>query len=150
MALRGKRVVILASRFHESISQALVRGATDVLRRHGIAQGSIQVLWVPGAFELPVVAARLAQTRRHPDAIIAVGVLIRGQTLQYEVLAQAVAYGLTQVAVTTQVPVTCGVIVAQNEAQANARAGGRMGNRGAEAARAALEVLQLFKRMKDA
>ena len=139
------RVTIIASQFNESLSRALVRGAQDVLRRAGVPAAGIRVLWVPGAFELPVVAAQIAGSRRRPNAIIAVGALIRGQTPQYEVLAHAVAQGLTQVAVGAAIPVTFGVIVAENAAQARARAGGAMGNRGAEAAMAALAVLRLFE-----
>ena len=87
----------------------------------------------------------MAKARRRPDAIIALGALIRGQTLQYDVIAHAVAQGLLQVAVTHRIPVTFGVIVATSVAQARARAGGRLGNRGAEAALAAVDVLQLFE-----
>ena len=143
---RRQRFVLLASQFHAGITRALVRGATDVLRRQGVSARCIRLLWVPGAFELPIVAARVARARPRPDAIIALGALIRGQTSQFEILALAAAQGLAQVSVHTGVPVTCGVIVAETLAQARARAGGAMGNRGAEAAQAALEVLQLFKR----
>ncbi len=141
------RVTIIASLFNESLSRALVRGAQDVLCRAKVPAAGIRVLWVPGAFELPVVAARVARSRRRPDAVIAVGALIRGQTPQYEVLANAVAQGLTQVAVGAAIPVTFGVIVAKSAAQAKARAGGAMGNRGAEAAMAALAVLRLFEEL---
>ena len=142
-----RRFVILASRFNEPISLALVRGARDVLRRAGVAATHVQLVWVPGAFELPVVAARLVQAKRRPHAIIALGALIRGQTSQHEVIAHAVAQGLSQVAVTATIPVTFGVIVAATPAQARARAGGAQGNRGAEAALAALAVLRLFERL---
>jgi 6,7-dimethyl-8-ribityllumazine synthase len=100
-------------------------------------------------FELPVVAARIARSRPRPHAIIALGALIRGQTPQYEVIAHAVAQGLVQVAVSTSIPVTFGVIVATTLAQAKARAGGPMGNRGEEAAMAALAVLRLFDGLRD-
>ena len=145
---RNKRFVIIASQFNPSISRALVRGATEVLRRHGVLRQHVRLLWVPGAFELPVVATRVATARPRPHAIIALGALIRGETPQYEVLAQAAAQGLTQVSVSKQLPVTFGVIVAKTLAQAKARAGGAMGNRGAEAALAALAVLQLFDELK--
>ncbi len=138
--------MIVASRFHPSISQALVRSACMVLKRHGVSTRQVRLLWVPGAFELPVVTARVAVARPRPDAIIAVGTLIRGQTRQYEVIAQAVAQGLAQVSVQTGIPVTFGVIVASTLAQAKARADGAQGNRGAEAALAALEVLHVFDR----
>jgi len=142
-AYRGKRVVLIASQFHPSIGRALVRGATTVLSRAGVSRVRVRLLWVPGAFELPVIAARVARSRPQPHAVIALGALVRGDTPQYEVLAHAVANGLTRVAVETGVPVTFGVIVATTLAQAKARAGGSMGNRGAEAAEAALEVMRL-------
>ena len=144
---KGKRFVIIASQFHPAFVRALVRGATKALRRHGASTRNIRLLWVPGAFEVPLVAARVAGSCPRPDAVIALGVLIRGQTPQYEVIAHAVAQGLTQVAVTYRLPVTFGVIVAETPAQAKARAGGPRGNRGAEAALAALGVLQLLERL---
>lgn len=145
-AARRLRVVILAAEFYPSLTRALVQGASAVLRRHGLPGTNIRVLRVPGTFELPVVAARVAASRPKPDAIIALGTLIRGQTPQHEVIAHAVAHGLTQVSVSSRIPVTFGVIVAHTRAQARARAGGLLGNRGEEAALAALEILQLFRR----
>lgn len=142
---RTARIAIVASQFHQDIARALVRGAVEVLSRSGMSRRQIRLLWVPGAFELPVVAAHVARSRLRPHAIIALAAIIRGQTPQYAVLANAVAQGLSQVAVTTLVPVTFGVIVATTLRQATARAGGTMGNRGAEAARAALSILQLLK-----
>ncbi len=144
---QGQRFVIIASQFHAPIARALVRGAVDVLRRAGASASRIRLLWVPGAFELPVVAARVARSRPRPHAIIALGTLIRGQTPQYEVLAHAVAQGLMQVSVTRGIPVPFGVVVATTVAQAKARAGGSFGNRGSEAALAALAVLRLFERL---
>ena len=139
---RGKRFVLLASQFNRPMTLRLVRGATDVLRRSGASASSIRVVWVPGAFELSVAAALAVKRRPRPDAILALGALIRGDTPQYEVLAHAVAHGLTQVSVNSGIPVTFGVIVAENVAQARARAGGAHGNRGEEAARAALAMLR--------
>ena len=139
------RVVLIISEFHGSIARALVRGATEVLRRGGVAQANIRLVWVPGAFELPGVASRVARTAPRPAAIVALGALIRGETPQYEVIAHAVAHGLTTVAVETGIPVTFGVIVATTMAQAKARAGSQE-NRGAEAARAALSLIHLVRR----
>jgi 6,7-dimethyl-8-ribityllumazine synthase len=138
------RFVIIASQVNSSITRALASGAAGVLRRSGVPSRHVRLLWVPGAFELPVVAARLAEGRRAPDAIVAVGALIRGHTPQYEVIAHAVAQGLSEVSVKTGIPVTFGIIVATTLAQAKARAGGVMGNRGAEAATAALATLRLL------
>lgn len=146
--VRGQRFVLVASRVNEPLTRALVRGATGALEQAGAIASHIRVLWVPGAFELPVAAARAVRSRPRPDAVIALGVLIRGETVQYEVLANAVAQGLTQVSVSSAIPVTFGVVVALTLAQARARSGGRMGNRGAEAALAALAVLRLFERLK--
>ena len=163
-AVRGKRFVILASQFHEPLSRALLDGAIRTLHRHGVSTGAIRVMWVPGAFELPVVAACVVRRRPRPDAVIALGALIKGETLQYGVLAHAVASGLTDVSVRTGIPVTFGVIVADTLAQARARAGlrsrpgrrrprlrrdaparpGAVCNRGEEAALAALAVLRLL------
>ena len=144
---RGKRFVLVASAFHRPITQALVRGAIDVLRRHGASNTHISIHWVPGAFELPVAAARLAKHKPRPHAIIALGAIVRGHTPHYEVLSNAVAQGLGQVAVNSVVPVTFGVIVAKTLSQARSRADGAIGNRGAEAALAAIAVLQLFDRL---
>ena len=141
---RGRRFVILASQFHEPLSRALIDGAVRALHRAGAAADAIHVFWVPGAFELPVVAARLVRRTPRPDAVIALGALIKGDTPQYAVLANAVAAGLTEVSVRSGIPVTFGVIVAETPAQARARAGGSSGNRGAEAALAALAVLRLL------
>ena len=141
MRWRSSRLVIVAARFNETISQALVAGAQRQLRRAGVPANHLRVIWVPGAFELPVAAARIARSRPRPDALIAVGALIRGETSQYQVIAQAVAGGLTAVSVQTGVPVGFGVIVAETLAQARARAGRGVNNRGAEAAQAALEMI---------
>jgi len=145
--MKGKRFVLVASSCNPTITRGLVREATSVLRRHGVFQADIQVLWVPGAFELPVVAARVAAAQPHPDAVIALGALIRGETPQYEVIAHAVAQGLEQVAVTASIPVTFGVVVAATLAQAKARSGRTQHNRGAEAALAAIAVLRMFDRL---
>jgi len=143
---RGKRFTVIASEFNRPLAVALARGAVRALVRHGASPARIRTVWVPGAFELPVVAARLVDRPPRPDAVIAVGVLIRGETSQYEVIAHAVAQGLGHVAVTSRVPVTFGVVVARTRAQARARCGGARGNRGEEAALAALSVLSLFRR----
>ncbi len=142
----GKRFILLASEFNAPITRRLIHGATRVLQRHGALARDIRLLWVPGAFELPLVAACAARQRPRPHAIIALGALIRGQTPQFEVLAHAAAQGLSHVSVQFGIPVTFGVIVANTLAQARARAGAGMGNRGSEAAMAALDVLRLLER----
>lgn len=137
-------IVVVASRFNALITRALVAGARRTLARHGVPASRIRSVWVPGAFELPLAALTIA-TRDKPQAVIALGCVIKGETPQYAAIGQAVAEGLTQVALTTETPVTCGVIVADSLAQAQARAGGRVGNRGAEAALAALAMIDLVK-----
>jgi len=141
-------VTIIASAFYPTLSRALIQGAAEVLRRAGIPLARIQILWVPGAFELPVLAARALRQRPRPDAVITLGALIRGETPQYEVIAQAVARSLAQLSVDTGVPVAFGLIVATSLSQAKARAGGTHSNRGAEAARAALETLRILETLR--
>lgn len=142
ISVRGKRFAVVASRFNPSLTRNLVQGALRVLHRAGVLPGAIHVAWVSGAFELPVMAARLAKRQPRPHAIIALGALVKGATVQYEVIASAVAHGLMNVSVSSGIPVSFGVIVAETAAQAKARAGGQMGNRGSEAAQAVLSVLE--------
>ncbi len=137
---RSRRVVLVASRFNQAVTSELEAGARRVLERAGLSSKQISTVWVPGAFELPVAAAAAIASKR-PDAVVALGCLIKGQTPQYAAIGHAVAEGLTQVAVTTRVPVTFGVIVADTFAQARNRAGGRSGHRGEEAAQAAVEMM---------
>ncbi len=139
-------MALIVSQFHRSLSQQLVDGAVSILSGYRVRSQDVHRLWVPGVFELPIAAAHLCLSQPRPHAIIALGVLIRGQTIQYAVIAQAVAQGLVQVSVMNRIPVTFGVIVAPTLAQAKARAGGRMGNRGTEAALAAIELLWLLRR----
>ena len=145
-ARKRPRIVIVASRFNEPITQALVRGARRQARRAGFTDGAIGEVWVPGAFELPLAASVAAA--RAPEMIVAVGCLIKGQTPQYEAIGHAVANGLMQVSVTHRVPVGFGVIIAESVAQAQARAGGTRGNRGEEAASAALAMRALTRRRR--
>ena len=140
------RIVVLASRFNNAVTQALVSGAIDALRREGVPEQNLTVLWVPGAFELPIAAASAADALK-PQGIVAVGCLLKGETSQYVAIGHAVANGLTQVSVAKDIPVTCGVIVAESLTQAKARAGGSVGHRGKEAALAALEMIELKQRL---
>ena len=138
---QGRHFVLVASQFNPALTRALVKGAVNTLRKAGVAPADIDIVWVAGAFELPVMAARAVKAYPRPDAVVALGALIRGETAQYEIIADAVAQGLMQVAVASSIPVTFGVIVAETAVQAKARAGGKLGNRGSEAAEAALSVL---------
>jgi 6,7-dimethyl-8-ribityllumazine synthase len=139
-AARAARVIIVASRFNADITQPLADGARATLEQAGIAASRIELVWVPGAFELPVAAAVAAAQR--PSAIVALGCLIKGQTPQYLTIADAVAWGLTQVGIDAKIPVTFGVIVADSVEQARERCGGAAGHRGAEAAAAAVAMLE--------
>lgn len=141
---RGLRVAVVASRFHEAITARLVQGARDALVRHGVRAADVRVVWVPGAFELPQAAARLAATGR-VDALVCVGCVIRGETPHFDYVAGEAARGIGEVGRTSGVPTTFGVITAHTAAQAEARAGGAVGNRGEEAALAALELIALFR-----
>jgi 6,7-dimethyl-8-ribityllumazine synthase len=143
LAARGHRFAIVASRFHEDIGQCLVEGAREALRRHGAADKDVLVVWVPGAFELPQAALALAR-RRLVDAVVCVGCVIRGETPHFDYVAGEAARGIAEVGRLTGLPVTFGVITASTQEQAVARAGGRVGNRGEEAALAALELVRLF------
>jgi len=145
---RGRRFAIVAARFHEAITRRLVEGARAVLLRHGAAESDVRVVWVPGAFEIPQVAARLA-ARGGIDALVCLGCVIRGETPHFEYVAGEAARGIAEVGRLSGVPATFGVITAETEAQAVARAGGVVGNRGEEAARAALEMVALFDAVGD-
>lgn len=141
-AAAGLRFVLVVSRFNEDITAALCDGAVQTLEAHGAGAEQVKVHQVPGAFELPMTAALLADGRA--DAIICLGALIRGETRHFEYLSEAVAQGIEQVAVRSGVPVIFGVLTCETRAQALARAGGEKGNKGAEAALAAIEMARLF------
>jgi 6,7-dimethyl-8-ribityllumazine synthase len=143
----GRRVAIVASRFHEAITMRLVDGARAALLGHGVQAGDVRVVWVPGAFELPQAAAGLARSG-DVDALVCVGCVIRGETPHFEYVAGEAARGISEVGRSTGVPTTFGVITANTRDQAEARAGGVVGNRGEEAALAALELLALFAELR--
>ena len=143
LVARGHRFAIVASRFHEEITTRLVDGARETLRRHAAAERDVVVVWVPGAFEIPQVARRLAEGGAF-DALVCVGCVVRGETPHFEYVAGEAARGIAEVGLETGVPATFGVITAETMAQARARAGGEVGNRGEEAALAALELVELF------
>ncbi len=144
---RGQRVAIIAARFNEPITARLVEGAQAALRRHGVADRDVSVVWVPGAFEIAQVAMRLAR-RGGVDALVCLGCVIRGETPHFEYVAGEAARGIAEVGRLSGVPTTFGVITADTPEQAHARAGGNVGNRGEEAALAALELITLFGRLR--
>jgi 6,7-dimethyl-8-ribityllumazine synthase len=139
----GLRVAIVASRFNEAIVARLVEGATDGLRRHGVDTDSMAVAWVPGAFELPLVAARLATSGGY-DAVITLGAVIRGATGHYDFVAGQCAAGIQRVQLDTGVPIVFGVLTTDTIEQAVERAGTKAGNKGFEAASTAIEMANLL------
>jgi 6,7-dimethyl-8-ribityllumazine synthase len=140
---RHLRIAVVASRFNERISKQLVDGALDCLRRHGVEVQDTSLTWVPGAFELPAVAARLAASGE-VDAIVCVGAIVRGETSHFEYVARETARGIADAARTTGVPITFGVLTTEDADQAAQRAGGKSGNKGFDAAMAAIEMANLF------
>ena len=140
----GLSIAIVCSRFNEEITTNLLAGAERVLREHGVAEDGIDVFFVPGAFELPLLAKRLAASGRY-EAIIALGAVIRGETSHYELVANEAAAGIARAALDTGVPVIFGVLATEMIEQARARAGGELGNRGEDAARAAIEMVRLVR-----
>jgi 6,7-dimethyl-8-ribityllumazine synthase len=145
----GRRFAIVASRFNEAIVQRLVDGALDALTRHGAAFDDVDVAWVPGAWELPAIARRLMTTERYV-AIVAVGAVIRGDTPHFEYVAGEASRGLAQASAEFDLPVGFGLLTCDDMAQAEARAGGAHGNKGWDAAMAALEMADLFERLDAA
>ena len=137
---------IIASRFNEFITGKLLEGALDALKRHGAVDGDIEVAWVPGAFELPVVAQKMALSKKY-DAVICVGAVIRGSTPHFDYVAGEVAKGIAQVGMSTGVPTIFGVITTDSIEQAIERAGTKAGNKGFAAAESAIEMANLLRSM---
>jgi len=142
----GLKVGIVIARFNELLGSRLLSGAQDALLRHGVDAADVDVAWVPGAFEIPLVAKKLAASGRY-DAVIALGVVIRGGTPHFEYVASEVSKGIAKASLDTDVPVLFGVITADTIEQAVERAGTKAGNKGWEAAMAAIEMATLTKSM---
>ena len=140
----GSRFAIAVSRFNELITSKLLAGALDGLKRHGCGEEDIEIAWVPGAFELPLAAQKLARSGRF-DVVICLGAIVRSDTPHFEYVAGEAAKGIGQVGLDTGVPVTFGVITADNVEQAIERAGVKSGNRGWDAALNAIEMANLLK-----
>ncbi|HEY7406883.1 MAG TPA: 6,7-dimethyl-8-ribityllumazine synthase [Gemmatimonadaceae bacterium] len=145
----GRRIAVLASRFNESVTRKLADGAVDALVRHGLASENIDVVWVPGAWELPAAARRLLGSERY-DALVVVGAVIRGETPHFDYIAAEASRGLAQASADYDVPIGFGVLTTDTAHQAEARAGGDHGNKGWDAAIAALEMADLFDRLDAA
>ena len=144
----GLRIGIVVSRWNEFITKALLEGALDALRRHGVPDTAITIAHVPGSFEIPVAAQAMARSSRF-DAVIALGCIIRGATTHYDHIASAVTSGLSTVALQTGKPVVFGVVTAESIEQAIERAGSKAGNKGAEAAVVAIEMAGLLKALAE-
>ena len=134
---------MVVSRFNETITQRLLEGALDGFVRHGVAFDDVDVFWVPGAWELPAAARRVAATERY-DALVALGAVIRGDTPHFDYVAGEASRGLSLASADFDIPIAFGVLTCDNLAQAEARAGGEHGNKGWDAALAALEMADLF------
>ena len=146
---RGRRFAVVASRFNETVTQKLVDGALDALVRHGTAADDIDVVWVPGAWELTAAARRLLATDRY-HALVAVGAVIRGETPHFDFVAGEASRGLADASVEFDTPIGFGLLTCNDTDQAMARAGGAVGNKGWDAALAALEMADLFDRLDAA
>ena len=146
LVARDLRFAIVASRFNDMIVDSLIRGAVDALLRHGVGEKQIELIRVPGAFDLPFIAKRVAASKRY-DAVVALGAVIRGATPHFEYVAGQCASGLARAAEETGVPVAFGVLTTDTIEQAIERAGTKAGNKGADAALCALELANLLRRL---
>lgn len=143
---KGKKFGIVASRFNEFITSKLVGGALDALKRHAVPDEAVTLAWAPGSFELPLVAQKMAESGKY-DAVIALGAVIRGATPHFDYVAAEAAKGIGQVTLKTGVPVIFGVLTTDSIEQAIERAGTKAGNKGADAAMAALEMVSLLEQL---
>ncbi len=141
---KGLKFGVVASRFNEFITRKLLEGAKDALLRHGVSEENIDIAWVPGSFEIPLAAKKLAQTKRY-DAIICLGAVIRGATPHFEYIAAEVTKGIAKVSLETDLPVSYGLITADTLEQAIERAGTKAGNKGFDAAVDAIEMANLLR-----
>lgn len=147
LSAEGFRFGIIVSRFNDFISSRLVEGAMDALLRHGATEEQVSVIKVPGAFEIPLTAKKLAESGRY-DAVICLGAVIRGSTPHFDYIAAEVSKGIASVALESRIPVTFGVLTTDNLEQAIERAGSKSGNKGYDGAMAAIEMVNLFKELE--
>lgn len=144
LVAQNERFCIVISRFNEFIGSKLLSGAIDELVRHGVKDDNIDVIWTPGAFEIPLIAKKAAESKKY-DAIITLGAIIRGATSHYDFVAAELSKGIASVSLSTGVPVLFGVLTTENIEQAIERAGTKAGNKGSDAAKAAIEMANLAK-----
>ncbi len=143
---KGKKFALLVSRFNEFISKRLLDGAMDSLTRHGVEESDITVVRVPGSFEIPVTARKLAESGAY-SAVVCLGAVIRGETPHFDYIASEVAKGVAQVSLSSGVPTLFGIVTADTLEQAIERAGAKAGNKGAQAANSAIEMANLFEKI---
>ena len=142
----GERFCIIVARFNEFITSKLLSGATDELKRHGVDEKNIDIVWVPGAFEIPFIAKKCAETKKY-NAIITLGAVIRGATPHFDYVSNEAAKGVAQVSLSQNIPVIFGILTTDNIEQAIERAGTKAGNKGSEAAKTAIELVSLVKKI---
>lgn len=143
----GMKVGIVVARFNEFITSKLLSGAIDGLVRHDVNEDDVDVAWVPGAFEIPLVASKMAKSRKH-DAVICLGAVIRGSTSHYDYVCNEVSKGIAAVSMENDIPVMFGVITTENIEQAIERSGSKAGNKGYECALGAIEMVNLIRKIK--
>ena len=143
----GLSIAVVVARFNELVTRALLTGAEDGLARHGVEPEGVDVAWVPGSFEIPVIARKLAESGRY-QAVVCLGAVIRGETPHFDHVANQASSGIARVALDTGVPVIFGIITADTLEQALERAGGKMGNKGYDAAVAAIEMANLMRGLR--
>ena len=144
---KGIRVGLVAARFNEFITSKLVGGALDGLKRHDVKEEDIDVAWVPGAFEIPLIASKMAKSKKY-DAVICVGAVIRGSTSHYDYVCSEVSKGIANVSLNSDIPVMFGVLTTDNIEQAIERAGSKAGNKGYECATGAIEMVNLIRALE--
>ena len=142
----GQKIAIVAGRFNEIITNKLLGGAIDAFNRHGGDENNIDVAWVPGSFEIPLVAKKMAESKKY-DAVICLGAVIRGATAHFEMVANETTKGIATASLQTGVPVIFGVLTTDNIEQAVERAGSKAGNKGFEAVTTAIEMVNLLKQI---
>lgn len=147
LTLTEQRFCIVIARFNEFIGSKLLSGAVDELKRHGANENNIDIMWVPGAFEIPLVAKKAAKTGKY-DAVITLGAVIKGSTSHYDYVCAEVSKGVAAVSLETEIPVIFGVLTCENIEQAIERAGTKAGNKGSDSARAAIETVNLLKQVR--
>ncbi|API71883.1 MULTISPECIES: 6,7-dimethyl-8-ribityllumazine synthase [Leuconostoc] len=146
--LKSKKIAIVVSKFNDLIVKQLLAGAQESLEMHGIDTGNIDIIWVPGALEIPMVAKKIAQDQKY-DGIVTLGAVIKGDTAHYDLVINGVANGVSQISLSTDVPIVFGVLTTDTLEQAQQRSGAKSGNKGAEVALSLLELINIFDQIKS-